>query len=218
MQPFARPRMQFHLLSFEGPDGYARAGGIASRIAGLSRALAAAGFETHLWFVGDPELPGEERRDGLTLHRWCQWISWYHPGGVYDGEEDKRRDYAASLPPFLLSNVLLPHLRAGGRAVVLAEEWHTADAVIQLHALLEQARVRDRVAIFWNANNTFGFEHIDWERLARAAVVTTVSRYMKHHMRESGVSALVIPNGLAADTFDPPDPHPHTAQGFPDQL
>jgi glycosyltransferase involved in cell wall biosynthesis len=78
--------------------------------------------------------------------------------------------------------------------------------VIHLHTLLEQANLRGRVAMFWNANNTFGFEHVDWERLARAAVVTTVSRYMKHHMREKGVSALVIPNGLAADTFDPPDP------------
>ena len=43
---------QFHILSFEGPDGYARAGGIASRITGLSEALAEAGLETHLWFVG----------------------------------------------------------------------------------------------------------------------------------------------------------------------
>jgi len=40
--------MQFHLLSFEGPDGYSRAGGIASRIEGLARTLAGLGFETHL--------------------------------------------------------------------------------------------------------------------------------------------------------------------------
>jgi len=26
--------MQFHVLSFEGPDGYARAGGLASRVEG----------------------------------------------------------------------------------------------------------------------------------------------------------------------------------------
>jgi hypothetical protein len=45
---------QFHILSFEGPDPYARAGGIATRITGLARALAGAGHETHLWFVGDP--------------------------------------------------------------------------------------------------------------------------------------------------------------------
>src|SRR5262245_65961948 len=99
------PSMQFHILSFEGPDGYARAGGIASRITGLSEALADAGFETHLWFVGDPQLPGNESRGQLCLHRWCQWISHYHPAGVYDGEEGKRADYAASLPPFLLGEV-----------------------------------------------------------------------------------------------------------------
>ena len=77
---------QFHILSFEGPDGYARAGGIASRISGLSQALAAAGFETHLWFVGDPQLAGHENRGQLWWHRWCQWISHYHPAGVYDAE------------------------------------------------------------------------------------------------------------------------------------
>ena len=63
--------MQCHLLSFEGPDAYAEAGGLASRIKGLSNALVHAGFETHLWFVGDPQLPGSETREGLRLHRWC---------------------------------------------------------------------------------------------------------------------------------------------------
>jgi hypothetical protein len=76
--------MQFHILSFEGPDVYARAGGIASRITGLSEALAEAGFETHLWFVGDPHLPGHESHGQLQLHRWCQWISLYHPRWRYD--------------------------------------------------------------------------------------------------------------------------------------
>ena len=70
---------QLHILSFEGPDPYARAGGIASRIGGLAQALAASGFETHLWFVGDPHLPGHESHGQLQLHRWCQWISLYHP-------------------------------------------------------------------------------------------------------------------------------------------
>jgi hypothetical protein len=112
--------MQFHLLSFEGPDAYARAGGIASRVTGLTHALAAAGFETHLWFVGDPTLPGHETQGHLHLHRWCQWISRYHAAGVYDGENGKQNDYAASLPPFLLREVLLPHLRCGRQAVILA--------------------------------------------------------------------------------------------------
>lgn len=197
--------MQFHILSFEGPDEYARAGGIASRITGLSEVLAAAGFETHLWFVGDPHLPGHETRGQLQLHRWCQWISLYYPAGVYDGEEGKRADYAASLPPFLLYEVLLPHLQRGGRAVVLAEEWHTVNAVLHLDWLLRGAAVRHQVAIFWNANNTFSFERIAWDRLATAAVITTVSRYMKHLMWERGVDPLVIPNGLTADALAPPD-------------
>ncbi len=197
--------VQFHILSFEGPDGYARAGGIASRITGLTEALAGAGFETHLWFIGDPELPGHENRGELWWHRWCQWISQYHPAGVYDGEEGKRADYTASLPPFLLHEVLLPHLQRGGRAVVLAEEWHTVDTVLHLDWLLRKAEVRDKVTILWNANNTFSFERIAWHRLAMAAVITTVSRYMKYQLWERGVNPLVISNGLTADALVPPD-------------
>ena len=196
---------QFHILSFEGPDGYARAGGIASRITGLSEALAEAGFETHLWFVGDPELLGHENRGQLWWHRWCQWISHYHPAGVYDGEEGKRADYAASLPPFLLREALLPHLQRGGRAVILAEEWHTVDTVLHLDWLLRNAGVRDQVIIFWNVNNTFSLERIAWDRLAAAAVITTVSRFMKYQLWERGINPLVIPNGLTADAFVSPD-------------
>ncbi len=53
---------QFHILTFEGPDAYARAGGLATRVDGLAQTLAGLGFETHLWFVGDPDLPGHETR------------------------------------------------------------------------------------------------------------------------------------------------------------
>jgi hypothetical protein len=91
-------RRQFHLLSFEGPDLYARAGGVATRVVGLAEALASRGFDTHLWFLGDPSLPGVEQRGRLTLHRWCQWISSYAPLGVYQKEDDKERDF--SLPRF----------------------------------------------------------------------------------------------------------------------
>jgi glycosyltransferase involved in cell wall biosynthesis len=196
--------LQFHILSFEGPDSYARAGGISSRITGLSRALADAGFETHLWFIGDPDLPGHENHGRLRLHRWCQWISRYHPGGVYDGEEGKRADYAASLPPFLCREILLPHLRRGGRAVVLAEEWQTVDTVLHVDWLLRGAERRDQATIFWNANNTFSFDRIDWARLNAAAVITTVSRYMKQILWTCGVNPLIIPNGLTADAFLPP--------------
>jgi len=197
--------MYFHILSFEGPDEYASAGGIASRVTGLVRALADAGYETHLWFVGDPDLPGHETQGNLHLHRWCQWISRYHLAGVYDGEEGKHADYVASLPPFLLREVLLPQVQRGEQAVILAEEWHTVDAVLHLDWLLREAQIRDQVTILWNANNTFSFHRIDWHRLAEAAIISTVSRYMRHLMQGLGVSPLVIPNGLSAEELIPPE-------------
>ncbi|HSF31842.1 MAG TPA: glycosyltransferase [Candidatus Tectomicrobia bacterium] len=197
--------MQFHILSFEGPDAYSRAGGIASRVTGLVRALADAGYETHLWFVGDPALPGHETQGNLHLHRWCQWISQHHPAGVYDGEEGKRADFVASLPPYILGQVLLPYVQHGGQAVVLAEEWHTVEAVLYLNWLLCQAQARERVTILWNANNTFSFHRIDWRQLTEAAIITTVSRYMKHLMQRLGVDPLVIPNGLATEALISPE-------------
>ena len=36
--------MQFHILSFEGPDSYARVGGLATRVEGLADTLADLGF------------------------------------------------------------------------------------------------------------------------------------------------------------------------------
>jgi glycosyltransferase involved in cell wall biosynthesis len=195
--------MQFHVLSFEGPDLYSRAGGLASRADGLVRTLASLGFEAHLWFIGDPDLPGHETEGTLHLHRWAQWVSRHHPGGVYDGEWGKHEEYARTLPPYLVEAVLLPALQRGKHGVVMAEEWHTVHSVMHLHWLLEQAGIRDRVTVLWNANNTFGFDRIDWPRLERSAVITTVSRYMKHHMALLGVDALVVPNGLSAESFEP---------------
>jgi glycosyltransferase involved in cell wall biosynthesis len=197
--------VQFHLLSFEGPDPYARAGGLASRVTGLAETLAGLGFETHLWFVGDPRRPGHQREGRLHLHRWCQWLSRHHLGGVYEGEEGKAADFASSLPPYLLQEALLPHLRSGGRAVVLAEEWQTAHAVLHLDHLLERAGRRSDATLAWNANNVFGFARIPWEALTRAAMVTTVSRYMKARMREIGIEPFVVPNGLSADAFESPE-------------
>jgi len=197
--------MQFHVLSFEGPDPYARVGGLATRIEGLTETLAALGLETHLWFVGDPEEPGHESRGLLHLHRWTQWVSRFHQRDVYDGEWGKCSEFSRTLPPYLMKRYLRPYLSQGGHAVVMAEEWQTVDSVLHLDWLLRSAGVRDRVSILWNANNTYGFEKIDWARLGRAAVITTVSRYMKHQMWKEGLDPLVIPNGLAADAFDPPD-------------
>ncbi len=49
-------RTVFVILSFEGPDVYSQAGGLGVRVRGLSRTLAHLGYETHLFFIGDPEL------------------------------------------------------------------------------------------------------------------------------------------------------------------
>jgi len=99
----------FAILSFEGPDEYSQAGGLGVRVKGLSRTLAQLGYETHLFFCGDPDLPGEETQEGGRLHyrRWCQWISARHRGGVYDGEDEKIRDWNSSLPLSLINQVIV---------------------------------------------------------------------------------------------------------------
>ena len=68
---------------------------------------------------------------------------------------------------------------------------------------LTAAGLRDDAVIFWNANNTFGFERIDWARLSRETTVTAVSKYMKHIMRDMGITTLVIPNGIQEDLLKP---------------
>jgi glycosyltransferase involved in cell wall biosynthesis len=172
---------------------------------GLSETLARFDFDTHAWFIGDPDLPGHETRGRLNLHRWCQWISRYHPRGVYDGGDGKQADYAASLPPFLFREIVTALRKEPTRRfVILAEEWQTADAVLHLDWLLRGAGVRERVRILWNANNVFGFERIDWRRLRAAATITTVSRYMRHLMWQQHVDAFVLPNGLSAEAYDRP--------------
>ncbi|HJL05382.1 MAG TPA: glycosyltransferase [Polyangiaceae bacterium LLY-WYZ-15_(1-7)] len=199
--------LEVHVLSFEGPDPYAHVGGAARRVRGLTRSLSSKGHETHLWFVGAPDAPGQETRrdaDGaaLHLHRWCQWLSAGLPNGVYDGEAEKVDDYQRSLPPSLFER-LAPKLMAGERATILAEEHQTVGAVVQLDALLRQAGLRERVTLGWNASDTYGFERIDWAALDAAATVTTVTESMRALLRERGVDALLVPNGLDEEAFEP---------------
>ena len=188
----------FVILSFEGPDRYSLAGGLGTRITYLSQALAAMGFPTHLFFVGDPKGKGEESVDSspLTLHRWSQWISEYYPSGVYQGENDKVNDFNDSIPPFVVDRIIEPAVSAEKLVVVLSEEWHTAEALCRVSEQLRARGMRGSVVTFWNANNTYGFDRIDWPRLAENTAITTVSRYMKHIMRGMGINPLVIPNGI----------------------
>jgi glycosyltransferase involved in cell wall biosynthesis len=197
----------FVLLSFEGPDAYSRAGGLGARVSGLASGLAGEGYETHLFYIGAPDLPGHELDcDGkLHLHRWCQWISRYHAGGVYDGEEGKLADWNASLPLWL-ENHLLPRLVQSHRpVVVIAEEWHTSWSIVQLSRRARANSWGARVRFYWNANNSFGFDRVPWRALNDAVTITTVSRFMKHQMWEYGVDPRVIPNGIASQWLEPWD-------------
>jgi glycosyltransferase involved in cell wall biosynthesis len=201
-------RTVFVILSFEGPDVYSQAGGLGVRVKGLSRSLARLGFPTYIYFCGDPDLPGEEAQEGgfLQLRRWCQWISALHRTGVYDGEEGKIRDWNYSLPPSLVEDVIEPAVAGGKVVVVLGEEWHTSWSMRLISDALYYRGLRDRVVMLWNANNTYGFDRIDWAALNLAATVTTVSRYMKYRMWEHGQNPIVIPNGIPKESIVDPDP------------
>jgi glycosyltransferase involved in cell wall biosynthesis len=82
------------------------------------------------------------------------------------------------------------------RTIVFAEDWQAAPAVIELDAQLRGAGLRQAATLLWNANNTYGFETIDWPMLARAAQITAVSKYMKFELAQVGVPSLVVPNGI----------------------
>ena len=197
----------FVLLSFEGPDAYSRAGGLGTRISDLASALAKEDYETHLFFIGSPDLPGYElSADGrLHLHRWCQWISRYHAGGVYDGEEGKLYDWNSSLTSWLEEHLLPSYVQTQQPVVVIGEEWHTSFSIATLSRRARERGWGDRVRFYWNANNTFGFERVPWQELAKAATITTVSRFMKHKMWDFGVDPHVIPNGIASQWLEPWD-------------
>jgi glycosyltransferase involved in cell wall biosynthesis len=97
-------------------------------------------------------------------------------------------------------------IERGGRIVVLSEEWHTAEALCRIGERLLETGLRKDAVLLWNANNTMGFDRIDWPRLNFATTITTVSRYMKHVMWSYGVDPLVIPNGIPSRWMDaPPD-------------
>jgi glycosyltransferase involved in cell wall biosynthesis len=184
------------MVSLEGPDQYSQAGGLGVRARELCRATAALGYPTTLVFVGDPGKPAEETADGVRLLRWAQEISRRHPAGVYQGEEEKLALLNASLPMHLVDAIVAPAVAAGRVVALLFEEWQTALCCQLTSDLLFARGLRDRCALLWNANNLFGFDRIDWGRLAFVSTLTTVSRYMKHEMRQVGVDPLVIYNGI----------------------
>ncbi len=195
----------FILVSFEGPDPYSQAGGLGVRMTGLAHALVDLEYETHQFFIGDPDLPPVQTgADGrLSLHRWSQWISANCRGGVYDGEAGKVHDWTTSLPPYLVDEILVPAIHAGRTPVVMFEEWQTAECACRVSDALDSLGVRDCARISWNANHCYGFDRIDWRRLSASVAITTVSRHMRSIVRACGTDARVIPNGIPSAALVP---------------
>ena len=197
----------FVSLCFEGPDVYSTAGGLGTRVAEFTEALAQIGFQTHLIFVGDPLKAAAEERIGGKLHieRWGQWISKFHPNGVYDGEEGKLNDYNDSVPRHVCDDIARPAIAEGKIVVIIGEDWHTAEAISRVSDMLKAANLRSQALIMWNCNSIMSLHRINWVRLAQSATVTTVSRYMKHLLWQYNVNPLVIPNGIPRRFLDPVD-------------
>ena len=192
------------VLALEGPDPYALAGGLGVRVSGLVEAMAGLGVETHLIFVGDPDAVATEvRADGrLVLHRWSQWISRHHPGGVYDGEWGKVQDYTNSVPAFAAS-LVREGIAQGRRVTVLAEEWQTAEALSRLADLVRSDPATGRPLLVWNCNHPLCLDRVDWPRLKARSAITTVSRYMRSRLLEHSIDARVVPNGIPASMLLP---------------
>lgn len=197
----------FVLISFEGPDPYSLAGGLGVRVSELSEALAVAGYESHLIFVGAPDAPAEEvLDDGRHLWRCCRELALRYPNGVYQGVEEKAHELANSVPHLVHSRIVRPGHEAGKRIVVMAEDWHTAEMMCALSDLLYWQGLLPSVLLLWNANSVYGFDQIDWSRLQAAARITAVSRYMKQILLERHVHALVLPNGIPDRHLEPVPP------------
>ncbi|GAC1378190.1 MAG: hypothetical protein NVSMB33_01790 [Ktedonobacteraceae bacterium] len=198
----------FVMLCFEGPDVYATAGGLGTRVTELSEALATQGYTTHLIFIGDPGKPATETRIGgkLILKRWSQWVSKYYLNGVYDGEEQKLRDYNESVPYHIYNEIVRPTQDEGKMVVILGEDWHTAEVMCRTSDLLNWFGVRQQVLMLWNLNSLMSLHRINWGRLNYVTTICTVSKYMKHRMWSYGVNPLVIPNGIPTRHLTPVDP------------
>src|SRR5579863_5728262 len=198
----------FVILCFEGPDVYSTAGGLGTRVTELSEALAKQGYTTHLIFIGAPDKPATEiREDGhLILERWSQWVSAYHPNGVYDGEEEKLYDYNESVPFHVYNDIVRPAAAEGKMVVVMGEDWHTAEVMMRTSDMLHWFGLRQRVLMLWNLNSLMSLHRINWQRLSFVSTICTVSKYMKHRMWSYGVNPLVIPNGIPTRHLSPVDP------------
>lgn len=192
---------QVIVLAFEGPDSYAHRGRLAESVLGLCGALMNRGFGTTLIFPGDPACPAEEvvEKTGLKLVRWGQWVSRYYPNGPYEGLETRVRDFSDGVSLYV--GDLLTRTNPGQRVVIIGHEWQTAGALQRLHRDLLYRGQRDRAVLIWTMRHALNLAHVDVRALSDAAVLTTVSRFLKHEMWKSGVDPLVLPVGLPDHYF-----------------
>lgn len=192
-------QVEFLWVSMEGIDPYSWVGGLATRVVGLTEELAARGFSVRCLFCGDPHGPEESVQGHRIWQRWGQAISRRYPSGVYEGEAEKAAYLRQWLPAAVVRRAREAHA-LGRRLVVVAEEWQTAAALVEASDALWRAGLRAAATLMWNANNVYGFDRIDWSRLAYVAHLTTVSRYMRGRL-PAAAPVTVIPNGLAAGSY-----------------
>jgi glycosyltransferase involved in cell wall biosynthesis len=188
------------IVAFEGPDRASMVGGLGVRVSQLAAALGREGVKTHLYFVGDPALSRvEQAAANVTLHRRCGQIASALHGGVYDREDLKIDEFVRSVPGEIVDEIVAPARERGEQTLVIGEDWQIAPTVIRLDATLRERGMRGAALLMWNANNTYGFDRVDWSALAGAAQITAVSRFMKFELARAGATAMVIPNGIPAE-------------------
>jgi hypothetical protein len=186
----------FCLVSFEGPDQYAQVGDLSLRVSGLAHGLAALGYETHLFFLGDPRLPGSQRVLGghLTLHRWGQWLSGTCPGGVYQAEEARLHDLAETLPDYLMTDLIRPMIRARFTPVVLAMEWQTLAFLRAVDGRLRSEGLRAQATLAWElAAESLG--RFDWNRVPGDLRLLSRDPGVAQVAGSAGALMRVIPDG-----------------------
>ncbi|HXM06959.1 MAG TPA: hypothetical protein VN936_05820, partial [Candidatus Acidoferrum sp.] len=194
------------ILAFEGPDRYASIGGLGTRVSQMATALGQIGCVVDLIFVGDPAAQAVETKGNVTLRRWSQWISAHFPRNAYDGEREKIADWESSLPGFVVDQIVAPTAASNERTLVICEEWQTAGVAIAIDQLARLRGVRNTFTMLWNANNTYGWENVNFPALQAAAGITAVSKYMKFELARYGVPSLVIPNGIETRLLSGADP------------
>jgi glycosyltransferase involved in cell wall biosynthesis len=125
---------------------------------------------------------------------------------IFVGEEEKILDWESSVPGFVVDSLVAPTAALGERTLVICEEWQTAGVAVAIDRLARLRGVRGAFTLMWNANNTYGWERVDWPALRAAAAITAVSKYMKFELSLRGVPSLVIPNGIDNKLLGGADP------------